>query len=222
MIIKRLLRAFLSGKAKGHFGQYGEDIIIHKLFTRKKTNGIYIDIGAYHPFYFSNTAYLWAKGWHGINVDANHNSIEHFKRARPSDKNILGSVVPSEIAKIKSTIPIYVPEKSRINAMGTCDEKLAKERNFQKKINVPTLAIKDIFDQVKEQEIDFLNIDIEGLDEVVLNDIDFYKYNPKVICVEDYSDNISDVLNSGISAKLFSVGYILKARVGSSSVFLKI
>lgn len=56
----------------------------------------------------------------------------------------------------------------------------------------------------------------------MLNDIDFYKYNPKVICVEDYSANISDVLNSGISAKLFSVGYILKARVGSSSVFLKI
>lgn len=36
MIVKRIIKAFLSGKTKAHFSKYGEDIVIHKLFPRKK------------------------------------------------------------------------------------------------------------------------------------------------------------------------------------------
>jgi FkbM family methyltransferase len=218
LLIGRTLRALFSGRTKGHFGQYGEDIVIRKMFPRNQTTGTYVDIGAFHPFYFSNTAYLWLKGWSGINVDANQNSIRLFERVRPSDTNVLGAVVSSELAKTQKTVQIFLPE-DRINAMGTCDAATAAERGYSRSVEIPAITVASILQQVRGREIDFLNIDIEGLDEVVLSEIDFQTHRPKVICVEDYSGDVQAASTSRIAAKLASVGYTMKARVGPSSIF---
>ena len=50
------------------FSQDGDDIILQHLFEKKlkkKEIGHYIDIGAYHSFRFSNSAYFYYKGWRG-------------------------------------------------------------------------------------------------------------------------------------------------------------
>ena len=43
-------------------------------FFNNKSNGIYIDIGAYHPYRFSNTCLLHSRGWSGLNIDPNNNT----------------------------------------------------------------------------------------------------------------------------------------------------
>ncbi len=218
MLINRILKALLYRKIKGHFSQYGEDIVIHKLFPKNKKNGTYIDVGAYHPFKYSNTAYLWLLGWSGINVDANHKSIKIFKRVRTADINIFGAVVSSELAENNDTVPIFSPGDN-IHAMGTCDATTADERGYPKAFDVPTLTINNILDLAPNKKIDFLNIDIEGLDQAVLTEIDFNIFSPKVICIEDYANDVSAALSSTITTKLFSAGYSMKARVGPSSIF---
>jgi hypothetical protein len=54
--IQYLIEAIFSGGIKGHFGQWAEDVIVRKLFPKNKNHGIYLDLGAYHPFIFSNTS----------------------------------------------------------------------------------------------------------------------------------------------------------------------
>ena len=61
--------ALFKGQIKAHTGQFGEDVVIKKIFDHKKKNGFYVDLGAHHPFLHSNTAFFWLKGWNGINVD---------------------------------------------------------------------------------------------------------------------------------------------------------
>ena len=81
-----------------HFGNYGEDLILHRLFDRTYRNGFYVDLGAYHPFRFSNTAYFYLKGWNGINVDANENATflaNHKFKPQPA------LTVPAEASPIK-------------------------------------------------------------------------------------------------------------------------
>ena len=68
-----MFSALFSGGIKGHFGQGAEDVLVRKLFPRTKKDGVYLDIGAYHPFKHSNTAWFWMKGWRGYNIDANGN-----------------------------------------------------------------------------------------------------------------------------------------------------
>ena len=218
MRIFSLIKVFLIGGLKGHFGQYGEDIIIHKIFSKRINNGFYVDIGSFHPFRYSNTAYLWLRGWSGINVDANQKTIDKFKSVRPDDINVYGAVVAKDFAEKNRTIAIYASD-SAINPMGTCDQASAVERGFTVKAEVPAIAVEEILSMAGDRTIDFLNIDIEGLDQDVIQEIDFNRYKPKVICIEDAGESIPEILTTKITTTLSAAGYSLDYRIGPSSIF---
>lgn len=65
----------------------GEDLILREMLHSAQ-KGFYVDVGAHHPFRFSNTYYFYKRGWSGINIDAMPNSMALFKRFRPRDINI--------------------------------------------------------------------------------------------------------------------------------------
>ena len=73
------------------YSQWGEDQFIAEFF-KEKENGIYLDIGCFNPFMYSNTCLLYKKGWHGVNIDINPTSIDLFNIARPKDFNICTTV----------------------------------------------------------------------------------------------------------------------------------
>ena len=69
--------AFLRPKLHGHYNlkylncsysQEGEDMVLARYLEGQK-NGFYVDVGAHHPFRFSNTYHFYLKGWHGVNID---------------------------------------------------------------------------------------------------------------------------------------------------------
>ena len=218
MRIFSLIKVFLIGGFKGHFGQYGEDIIIHKIFSKRVNNGFYVDIESFHPFRYSNTTYLWLKGWSGINVDANKKTVVKFKSIRSHDINVYGAVVTQDFAEKNRTITIYA-SNSAINPMGTCDQARAAVHRFTFKTDVPTITVQEILSMAGERTIDFLNIDIEGLDQDVVQEIDFNRYKPKIICIEDAGESISDILKTKITTTLSAAGYSLDYRIGPSSIF---
>ena len=72
---------------KKQYSRNKEDQYLKKIF-KNKMNGTYVDIGAFHPYRFSNTYLLYKKGWRGTNVDLNKESIDLFNIARPDDINL--------------------------------------------------------------------------------------------------------------------------------------
>lgn len=221
MNILRILQTLFSGKSKIHCSQYGEDILIHKIFSKRMETGFYLDVGAFHPFQYSNTAYLWAKGWRGMNVDANPNSIRLFEKTRTQDHNLLAAIVSAETAKNNTTVPIFI-SGTQVDPMGTCDQKTAGDRGYAKMHDIPAFDIGRILAMATKlagKPIDFLNIDIEGLDETIIHEIDFSIYQPSVICVEDYSSDVPISVDSRITRRLISAGYSFDAKIGPSSIF---
>ncbi|MCX2716544.1 hypothetical protein OQH61_02215 [Helicobacter sp. MIT 21-1697] len=69
------------------YAQQGEDLILQEMLNNIQY-GFYVDVGAHHPFRFSNTYLFYQKGWKGINIDAMPNSMKLFSRFRPRDINI--------------------------------------------------------------------------------------------------------------------------------------
>src|SRR5579871_3958647 len=69
------------------FSQEGEDLIVGRLFEGQKS-GFFVDVGAHHPFRFSNTWLLYRRGWRGINIDGTPGSMEAFRQWRPRDINL--------------------------------------------------------------------------------------------------------------------------------------
>ena len=104
---------------KSFYSIFGEDIFADKFF-KKLDEGFYVDVGSYHPFFWSNTYLLFKRKWKGINVDINHLSVELFNIARPNDHNVNVSVSNTS----KKMKKYYT--KNMINTMSTTDLSSAK------------------------------------------------------------------------------------------------
>lgn len=201
------------------WSQEGEDIILRRIFENKKT-GFYVDIGAFHPYRFSNTYYFYLRGWRGINIDANPQSIELFNKFRKRDIN-LNLAIGLNKAKMK----YYMFNEPALN---TFDESLAKERDntLNYKIisieEIEVLPLSDVLDEFlpKNQEIDFMDIDVEGLDFEVLKSNNWNKYRPEILLVEILpAQTIEEVLDSEIYKYLKHIGYHLFAKCFNTCIF---
>ena len=147
------------------YSQDGEDMILRRLFERQKS-GFYVDVGAHHPYRFSNTCYFYRRGWRGINIDPNPDAIEAFRRERPSDINICVGV--SDSAGSLSFHFLNEP------ALNTFDADLAADRARSpgyRLVEIRSVSVRRLDDLLAEyvppgQRIDFLSIDVRRLGSV--------------------------------------------------------
>src|SRR5262249_42019243 len=84
-----LSTAWSCNRFNSRFHNFGEDLAICRLADQLGlANGVYVDAGAYHPIFGSNTLLLSKEGWRGINVDLEAERISEFHRYRPNDYTI--------------------------------------------------------------------------------------------------------------------------------------
>jgi len=162
--------------------QFGEDKRIIKLFEKNK-NGFYVDVGCFHPIRQNNTYLMYRLGWRGVNIDLNPLTIELFRIARPNDINICAAI--SNKNELKTLY--FDHQLSTLNTINKNHtiflEKSFGIRNIKKK-KIQTKKLDYLLNLKKIKNIDFLNIDIEGNELIVLKDLNFNHFNIKVICIE--------------------------------------
>lgn len=200
------------------YSQEGEDMVLRRLFE-KQEKGFYVDVGAHHPKRFSNTYYFYKKGWRGVNIDAMPGSMRTFNKIRPRDIN-----VEIALSDKKEMLKYYVFNDPALN---TFSKELADRRDgqesyrilFEKDLQAYTLV--EVLDKhlPKGQEIDFLSVDVEGLDFRVLKSNDWNKYRPAIILVEDKSNSLETAMRSDIYKFLLDKGYKLFAKTVNTLIF---
>lgn len=213
------LRKFLPDKfAHTSYSQEGEDIILRRLFDGKK-NGFYIDVGAHHPRRFSNTYLFYLNGWRGINIEPNSNTKHIFNLERPRDINLQFGVSDNT-----ERLKYYQFDEPALN---TFDEKLVKSRlssttyQLLRTDEVPVDRLENILEKYlpKNQTIDFLNIDTEGLDLAVLQSNDWSLFRPRFVLAESLETSLQDVLDSEIFLFMVSQRYELFAKTYNTLIF---
>ena len=177
--IKNVFRLY----ATKSFSQEGEDLLLKRIFEHKK-NGFYIDVGAHHPFRFSNTYLFYKKGWKGINLDAMPNSMKIFEKYRPRDINLeipVGKDGEKLVYYIFNEPALNTFDKNRIEAIVS-----KSVYTLIREMEIQIRSLKSILDEYlpKGQNIDFMSIDVEGLDFEVLKSNDWKKYRPEILLVE--------------------------------------
>lgn len=193
------------------YSQEGEDMILRRIFEKQKT-GFYVDIGAHHPKRFSNTYHFYKKGWRGINIDAKPGCMEIFRRIRPRDINL-----EFAISNKRRTLIYYCFNEPALNGFS---KTLSIERNKKEEykiideIKIETLTLAEVLDTYlpSDTTIDFLSIDVEGLDFQVLTSNDWSKYKPNVVLVEDLNFSFDSPDNSKIYKFLIDKGYHIVAK----------
>ena len=168
---------------KSNFSQGKEEQILNDIFSNQK-KGFYVDIGCYHPRRFSNTAILYKKGWNGVNIDANAKNLKLFNCFRKRDKNI-NTLISEKSENLKyyyfdESALNGVLSETRVNSLMDYGYKVIKEENLVTKRLDDLLT----FYETPNNKIDFLDIDVEGLDLQVLKSIDLNIYNVELILIE--------------------------------------
>ena len=74
------------------FSQEGEDLVLYRLLGHQ-TKGVYVDVGAHHPYRFSNTFKFYLLGWSGINIDPLPGSKQLLDEKRPRDINLEAGIL---------------------------------------------------------------------------------------------------------------------------------
>jgi FkbM family methyltransferase len=203
------------------FSQEGEDRILARIFENKE-KGFYIDIGAHHPQRFSNTYYFYLRGWRGINIDAMPGSMKTFNEIRPDDIN-LEFAISSQSEKLT----YYMFDEPALNSFSKLLSEQRDKRNRYKIVEsreINTYRLDDILNQYlpKNKNIDFMNIDVEGYDQKVLESNDWNKYQPLVILIEDLDKkNLHNREKSEIISFLINHDYQLYAKSVNTLIFMK-
>ena len=200
------------------YSQWGEDQYIVEYF-KDKNKGIYLDIGCFNPFMYSNTCLLYNKGWCGINIDINPTSIDLFKIARPNDFNIC-----TTINDVKKSFKVFLDDP--FSPVNTLDkkfyERLGKSFSDNKKIfNIESKSIDEVINLGGiKKDIDFINIDVEGSDYKILTQINIHKIKPKLISIETHNVDGSESENfRNINDYLSNNNYTVFKRVGPTTLF---
>ncbi len=201
------LKNALFGYRFDSYSQSGEDRLLLSILNTDRP-GFFVDVGAHHPFRYSNTYLLYKRGWRGINIDPLPGMLPLFNRKRPRDINL-----NCGIGSIASEMAYYCFNEPAVN---TFVKELAEERfspasPFQLKeiISVSVLPLRDVLTKhlpTSAKRIDVLNIDAEGFDFDILKSNDFERFRPNIILIEAFEshiDSITDYLTN-LDYKLIS------------------
>ncbi len=201
------------------FSQEGEDLVLARLLGGVST-GFYVDIGAHHPTRFSNTYYFYRRGWRGINVDATPGVKSLFRRVRPRD-----IFVEAGIGRVEAVRPFYIFNEPALNTFSSAEAK-EKAKDIYKvvktvEVRVKTLA--QLFESTlpANTHIDFMSIDVEGLDLEVIASNDWSRYRPDIVVVELLNTFLQDVLSHSIARRLRDEGYRAIAKTLNSVFFVR-
>jgi FkbM family methyltransferase len=204
-IKKKLWLAHEIPFAQLHFSQFGEDLVLHSLF-QGVVDGVYLDVGAFHPFLFSNTYLLHKAGWRGVNIDANPRSLSLFNSFRPNDLNIHVAIGHSaETRKFWCNGPYSSFDR---RSAGSAAEE----------VSVQVMPLSSIVANHSDllQKVDLLNVDCEGHDLEVLQSADCTVFRPRCIVVESAATDTGYKIEEFLAAQ----GYTNLLTLGLSQIFV--
>ncbi len=209
------------------FSQSGEDTIIKYILLglgRKLHEISYLDLGANHAKYLSNTYAFYCQGAKGVLVEANPNLINELTVNRPED-----IVLNRCISKTSGeNITFYIMSGDGLSTMDyDAAVSFTKENSaisIEKTVTVETITVNDIINEYfKGKAPEILNVDIEGMELEVLSMIDFDTFRPAVIICEmiEYKSTFGiPEKNQEIIRFMEEHGYSEYAFTGINSIFV--
>lgn len=172
------------------YSHLGEDLVLlHLLRDRvgRAGRGVYIDAGAFHPIFFSNTHLLHQHGWTGLNIDANPDRIDAFRRFRPKDTSLRAAL--SDRVQEMDYLYYATGGLNRIVPAGSADVRNALGEPPLRTERVYTRTLTDVLSETLPAgaSVDLLTVDCEGHDLNVLAGLDWQRWLPRLVAVEGNS-----------------------------------
>lgn len=181
-----------------------EEFIVN--YFKDKPAGRFLDIGAFHPFRFSNTRALYEMGWHGILIEPSPICFEKLHEEYKEEPRIV--LMNVAVSDCEGYCTFY--EETHGHAVSTFS--LAHKQKWEtgdefiyKKTRVKTISAQRLENMCPAT--DFLNIDAEDLSFHIFSSFtNGYLNTVKMICVEH--DNNTEAIQNRLHPMGFKTLYL--------------
>ncbi len=220
-LLRRLQKNYFNN-SRASYSQCGEDLIIQQLLTvLGLKNFRYLDVGAHHPSFLSNTYFFYLQGASGVCVEPDPSLFQEFAKLRPRDVHLnCGVGADSGFADffVMSTPTLNTfssEEATRYAASGNHFVTAKKQIEIQ--------AINCIIENNFMCCPNLVSLDIEGWDLIVLNSLDFDRYRPEVFCIEtlSYTEDNSERKLTEIIEFMHQKDYVTYADTYINTIFVE-
>jgi FkbM family methyltransferase len=196
------------GAMSNYYSQQGEDFIPDAFFGFR-SNGFFVDVGAFDGIHLSNSYIFEQRGWSGICIEAAPLYFDLCVKNRPRTRCIHAACLAAE----RGPVPFRFERGGLFSGVHADPDGVAKEfanrgLNFEgfENISVPSCSLNGVLgDSVSK--INFVSIDVEGSEINVLNGLDLQRYHPRVLMLEANGDEPTQALDAYLAQR----GY-LRAR----------
>ncbi len=180
-----------------------------QLFFNDASEGVYVEVGANEPKSTSMTWHLEEKGWTGLLIEPIPELCEALRRERPN--SIVHEIACSAPGCPEYTSFLVTPDlaQSRLKSNAVPSD-LAVDRVVR--VRIKTLDA--VLEAANLPRLDFLSIDVEGLQLEVLQGITLSRHRPRLLLVEDH------LVNLETHRYLVRQGYKLCKRTGLNNWYL--
>lgn len=206
--------------------QSGEDTIIAYILMvvgRSIPDCTYLDLGANHAKFLSNTFYFYQKGARGVLVEANPNLIGELKLFRSGDVILNRCVSPVG----GQSVPFYIMSGDGLSTSDREEAEFIIRENpalyIEKTVEVETITVNELLDKYFDGAPTIMNIDIEGNEMDILHSINFTQHRPLIISVETIPYRVHLVVDekrTEIVHLMDELGYAEYAFTGINSIFV--
>jgi len=160
-----------------------------------QTKGYFVEIGAGDGITLSNTWLLEKKwDWNGLLVEpnpANEESLEQNRTATVDTR-----CIAAETGNVVSFACTDIPEFSHMISARDDFHSDTTSRDVEQVLERQTVSLTDLFQEHRvPNQVDYLSVDIEGMELEALSSCDFDRYDIKVITVEhNYREDTQQII----------------------------
>jgi len=203
-----------------YFSQFGQDRFVDEFFN-KKTNGVFLDIGANEGVHISSTYFLEKyRNWSGICIEPLPNEFKKLTENRTSINLNIGItdfdgeedfIYVEGYANMLSGITKNYNQMHMGRLHGEVNHYGGKIHN----IKIPVRKLQSVLDEHAIFDVDFCSIDTEGSELSVIKSVNYDKTNIKMFIIEN------NYKETNVEEFLKTKGYILYKKLEIDDVFVK-
>ncbi len=183
-------------QAVKYYSQNGEDCLLREFFDPTK-KGYFVDIGAFDGIHLSNSYAFEQLGWKGICVEAHPEYFSLLKKNRPQSLCLHYACVRQrnthriefQVEKMGLLSSVLATHEFREDVRARYEDRGLTFQGFRP-VEVPAAALDELLEKYYDRKfpIDFVSLDVEGLEPEVLQGFDADGYSPRVMVVEANTD----------------------------------
>lgn len=156
-----------------------EDVILWRAL-KHVDNGRYLDIGAWDATIDNVSLAFYERGWRGAHVEPSPQHAQSLRDARPGDK-----VFEAAVTTTPDPVTLWEVEGTGMHTIKQETLVYPEERGFtHKSIEVQTITLAEIFEQLGPEPIHWLKIDVEGAEKDALESWGTSAQRPWVVLLE--------------------------------------